>query len=342
MAPGPFMLDVREQDIQTQVVRNDAWWGLGTDTDHNLDRVIYLAVSNDATRIAALLSGEVDLVTDPPLQDLRRIERTPGFRLEEVPNIRTIFLGIEQSADELQTSNIRGANPFADLRVRQAMNMALDMDAVQSRIMRGRSDPAGMLIAPGVNGWAEDLDVRLPFDPEAARELMADAGYADGFSVRLDCPNNRYVNDEAVCQAVVAMLARIGIQVHLDSQPKTLHFPKLERGESDFYMLGWQPGTVDSQDVFTYLYASDGPWNVGHYTNEEVDALIAQVTSEFDEELRSGLIHDTWSRIAEDVPYLPLHHQMVVWAMRDHVNTPVTANNNLQLRWIQLTGSSED
>jgi len=333
---GPFVLETREQDIQTVMTRNDNWWGLAEGDSHNIDRVTFLAITNDATRIAALLSGEIDLVSDPPLQDLRRIERTPGFHLEEVPQVRTIFLGLEQNAAELQTSNIEGANPFADERVRQAMYMALDMDAVQARIMRERSAPAGMLIAPGIDGWDEELDARLPFDPDAARELMADAGYEDGFTVRLDCPNNRYVNDEAVCQAIVAMLARIGIDVSLEAIPKTLHFPKVENEESDFYMMGWTPGTLDSTDVFFYLYGTEGIWNKGHYSNPEVDELITQIMAEFDEDVRNELVRQAWSLVLEDVAYLPLHHQVAVWAMRDRVTIPITANNNVQIRWARL------
>lgn len=334
---GPFQLEIREQDIRTVMTRNPNWWGLAGDgTDHNVDRVTFLSISNDATRIAALLSGEIDLVTDPPLQDLRRIGRTPGFHLEEVPQVRTIFLGLEQSADELQSSNIRGANPFADERVRRAMYMALDMDAVQARIMRGRSQPAGMLVAPGIDGWSEEMDTRLPFDPDAARELIADAGYEDGFSVRLDCPNNRYINDEATCQAVVAMLARIGIDVHLEAIPKTLHFPKIENGESDFYMLGWTPGTLDSTDVFFYLFGTNSIWNKGHYSNEEVDDLITRISTEFDEDIRNEMVETVWSIVTEDVAYLPLHHQVLVWAMRDRVETPITPNNNLQIKWVRL------
>jgi len=333
---GPFKLETREQDIQTVMVRNPDWWGFAEGNTNNVDRLIFLSISNDATRIAALLSGEVDFVTDPPLQDLRRIERTPGFHLEEVPQVRTIFLGMEQAAPELQTSNVHGRNPFADERVRRAMYMALDMDAVQARIMRGRSRPAGMLIAPGIDGWDEELDTRLPFDPEAARQLMIDAGYEDGFSVRLDCPNNRYVNDEAVCQAIVAMLARIGIEVTLEALPKTLHFPKIEEGRSDFYMLGWTPGTLDSTDVFSYLYATTAIWNKGHYSNPEADELIAQIMTEFDPEVRAQMVHAVWSIVTADIAYLPLHDQVLVWAMRDRVATPITANNNFQAQWVTL------
>jgi len=335
---GPFKLDIREQDIRTVMSRNEDWWGLSGENPHNIDQAIFIAISNDSTRIAALLSNEIDMVTEPPLQDLRRIERTDGFKLEEIAQVRTVFLGMDQASAELRSSNIEGSNPLADVRVRRAMYQALDMDAIQSRIMRDRSAPAGMLIAPGINGYDEALDARLPFDTDASRALLAEAGYRDGFSIRLDCPNNRYVNDEAVCQAVVGMLARIGIDVSLESIPKTLHFPKLERRETDFYMLGWGPGTLDSQDVFTYLYATGGLWNVGEYSNPAMDALIEAGTSEFDVEARSAILHDVWEIAVEDVVYLPLHHQVLVWAMRDHVNAQISANNNLQLRWIHMDG----
>ena len=333
---GPFELEIREQDIRTVMTRNEDWWGLAEEGAHNVDRAIFLAISNDSTRIAALLSGEIDVVTEPPLQDLRRIERTGGFKLEEVAQVRTVFLGMDQASAELRSSNIEGANPLADVRVRRAMYQALNMDAIQSRIMRDRSEPAGMLIAPGINGYNEAQDVRFDFDLEAARALMADAGYADGFSIRLDCPNNRYVNDEAVCQAVVGMLAQIEVDVSLEAIPKTLHFPKLERRETDFYMLGWGPGTMDSQDVFTYLYATGGLWNVGEYSNPEMDALIEAGTSEFDVALRSEILHQVWDIAVEDVVYLPLHHQVLVWAMRDHISTTISPNNNFQLRWVHM------
>ena len=333
---GPFILELREPDIRTIMVRNPNWWGLAEENPHNIDRIIFTPIGNDATRVAALLSGELDLLIDPPLQDLARIRSVPGLTLSEVAHVRTIFFGLNQRDDELASSNIEGRNPFQDVRVRQAIYQALQIDAIQSRIMRGRSQPAGMIIAPGVNGHTAELDTRLEYDQEAAILLMQEAGYGEGFSVTLDCPNNRYVNDEAICQAVVAMLSRIGITVTLDAQPKSLHFPKLEERETDFYLLGWTPTTIDSGDVFDYLVRTGGSWNAGGYSNVDLDALAPRIASELDTEVRNALIQEAWEIMLADVAYIPLHHQVLTWGMRDHVDMPITANNIPQFRWAHL------
>ncbi len=333
---GPFVLELREPDIRTVMVRNPNWWGLEAEDAHNVDRIVFTPIGNDATRVAALLSGELDLLIDPPLQDLRRIESASGLGLSEVAQIRTIFFGLNQWAPELSSSNIRGRNPFADVRVRRAIYQALQIEAIQSRIMRGRAQPAGMIIAPGINGYAAELDTRLPQDQEAALALMVEAGYGDGFSVTLDCPNNRYVNDESICQATVAMLSRIGITVNLDAQPKSLHFPKLEERETDFYLLGWTPTTIDSGDVIDYLLISEGSWNAGGYSNADLDALAPQIASELDVEERNRLIRQVWDIALEDVAYIPLHHQVLTWARRETVDIPITSNNIPQFRWAHI------
>jgi len=330
---GPYILELRESDIRTIFVRNENWWGWAEGLGGNVDRIVFTPIENDATRVAALLSGELDLILDPPLQDLRRIERTAGLKLEEVAQIRTIFLGMNQRDDELESSNVEGRNPFQDQRVRRAIYQAINEDAIRDRIMRGRAAPAGMIISPGINGYEETFDERLPFDPMAARDLLAAAGYGDGFSVTLDCPNNRYVNDEEICQAVVGMLAQIGIDVNLDAQPKSLHFPKIENQTTDFYLLGWTPNTLDSADVFDYLIWTEGSWNAAGYSNAAIDEMLPAISSELDPEVRRQMIHDAWALIIQDVAYVPLHNQALTWAMRDNVDMPIIANNLPQFSW---------
>lgn len=330
---GPYRLELREPDIRTIMVRNDDWWGWAEGLGGNVDRIVFTPIENDATRVAALLSGELDLILDPPLQDLRRIERTAGLKLEEVAQIRTIFLGMNQRDDELESSNVEGRNPFQDQRVRRAIYQAINEDAIRDRIMRGRAAPAGMIISPGINGYEEAFDERLPYDPLAAQDLLAAAGYPDGFSVTLDCPNNRYVNDEEICQAVVGMLAQIGIDVNLDAQPKSLHFPKIENQTTDFYLLGWTPNTLDSADVFDYLIWTDGSWNAAGYSNAAIDEMLPTISSELDPVVRRAMIHDAWQLIIQDVAYVPLHNQVLTWAMRDTLDMPITANNQPQFRW---------
>jgi len=327
---GPFMLELREPDIRTIMVRNDNWWGLEVFGAHNVDRIIYTPITNDATRVAAILSGEIDFVLDPPLQDLRRIEATPNLRLQQTAQVRTIFFGLNQSRPELASSNIRGANPFADRRVRLAVYQAINIEAIRTRIMRGFSSPAGIITPPRVNGHTPELDERFPYDPDASRALMAEAGYGEGFSVTLDCPNNRYVNDEAICQAVVAMLARIGIDVSLDAQPKSLHFPKIDRRETDFYMQGWGVPTLDSEYVFQFLYYTGRRGNGTGYSNPRVDELTDLMSQELDPERRNELIAEAWAIVRDDIVFVPLHHQVIVWALREGFNQPVVANNTPQ------------
>jgi len=329
---GPFKLKLREPGVRTVLEKFDAWWGAGPDM-HNIDEIIYRPIENDATRVASLLSGEIDFLLDPPLPDLRRIERTPGLIVKQVPQIRTIFFGLDQASEELRFSNVKGKNPFADKRVRQAVYQAINIDAIQRVIMRGLSVPAGMIIAPGVNGHTEALDTRPPHNPEAAKALLAEAGYPDGFEVKLDCPNDRYMNDEAICQAVVSMLGKIGIKVSLDAQPKSLHFPKIDNRTTDFYMQGWGVPTLDSHYVFNFLYYTGRRNNGTGYSNPQLDALTDAMAQELDPEKRNAMIRQAWEIVLDDIVFVPLHHQVIVWTMREEFDMPVTANNTPQFRW---------
>ena len=329
---GPFRLTLREPDVRTVMVRNDDWWGLEQDP-HNIDEIVYTPIQNAATRIAALLSGEVDFVLDPPLQDLARIESTAGLKTISTPQIRSIFFGLDQASDDLRYTD---GNPFKDVRVRQAIYQATDVEAIRSRIMRGLSAPAGTIAPPGVHGYSEELDSRLAFDLEAAKALMAEAGYADGFSTTLHCPNDRYINDEAICQAMVAMLAQLGITVNLQAQPNSIHFQELQNGEHDFYMLGWGVPTLDSHYIFNFLYKGDGSWNFTGYDNERVNALTAEIEATIDLDERDAMIAEAWDIVQRDIVYVPLHHQVITWAMKDTLELPIEPQDAPQFRWARL------
>lgn len=327
MGTGPFKLELREPDVKTILVKNKDWWGLKY-YPHKVDKIIYTPISNPATRVAALLSGELDFVLDPPLQDLERIKNTPGLHLEQTAQVRTIFLGMNQGVKELLTSNVKGKNPFADQRVRQAMYQAIDIEAIKKKVMRGYSVPAGLITPPAVHGYTKALNKRRPYDPAGAKKLLAQAGYPDGFSVQLDCPNNRYINDEAICQAVVGMLGKIGITVRLSAIAKTLHFPKLKNRETDFYMLGWGVPTLDSHYVFSFLVkGQDKGWNATGFNDPEVNDLIAAIEKEIDFPKRDKMIAQVWQKMRDNVLYLPLHHQVIVWAMSDKIDLPIVADD---------------
>lgn len=333
---GPFILELREPDIKTILVKNPNWWGL-KQNPHNIDKIIYTPIANAATRVAALLSGEVDFLLDPPLQDLERIKANPNLKVQQTAQIRTIFYGIDQGSAELRSSNIKGKNPFKDLRVRKAMHMAIDIKAIHKKVMRGMSISANVMTPPGVHGYPKDLDEqRPPYDPEKAKALLAEAGYPDGFEVTLDCPNNRYNNDEKICQATVGMLGKIGIKVNLVAQPKTLHFPKITGRKTDFYMLGWGVATLDSHYVFTYLLDSEGPWNGSMYSNPRVDELTRAMEVEMDLAKRDKMIRETWEIITEEQVYLPLHHQVIAWGMNKRLEMPMEPNDQPQFRWARM------
>ncbi|MFN4089899.1 MAG: ABC transporter substrate-binding protein [Alphaproteobacteria bacterium] len=331
---GPFKVQLREPDVRTILVKNEDWWGA---KDHgNVDEIIYTPISNAATRVAALLSGELDFVLDPPLQDIERIKRGAGLKVLKTPQNRSIFLGLDIGAEELRTSNVKGKNPFADVRVRQAMYQAIDIEAIRQKVMRGDSEPAGMIAAPFVSGWTEELDARLPYDVEASRKLLAEAGYPEGFQTKLDCPNDRYINDEGICQAVVGMLGRVGIKVALDAQSKSLHFPKIQKRTSDFYLLGWGVPTLDSHYVFSFLMHSKGTWNATGYANPRVDELTQAMETEVDVEKRNAMIAEVWKIARDEIVYLPLHHQVITWAMKDRLEMPIIANDSPQFRYAVL------
>lgn len=329
---GPFRLVSRAPDELTVLEANGDWWGKGQ-FPGNIDKIEYRPISNAATRVASLLSGEVDFVLDPPLQDLKRIEGADGLKISTVAQIRSIFFGMDQGIDELRTSDVKGKNPFKDAKVREAINLAIDKKAIQRVVMEGLSFPTAMITPPGVLGNTPELDESYGFDVEKAKALMAEAGYADGFTVQLDCPNNRYNNDEKICQAAVAMLAKIGVKVNLDAIPKAQHFPKIQNSQSDFYMLGWGVPTLDSHYVFSYLLEKDGSWNATGYNNARVNEITQLITTETNIPKRTTLIDEAWQLIKADMPYVPIHHQVLAWGMSDKLDVPIASDDAMRPRF---------
>jgi peptide/nickel transport system substrate-binding protein len=336
---GPFMVTERTPDVRTTAVPNPDWWDEPT---HNLTEVIFQPISSDSTRVAALLSGEMDMVYPIPLQDLDRVEQNEGTRALTGPELRTIFLGMDQTRDELLYSDVEGENPFKDRRVREAFYRGIDINAIQRVVMRGQSTPSAAMVAPGINGFPEHLN-RYEYDPEMARELLAEAGYPDGFSLTMDCPNDRYVNDEAICTAIVGMLGQIGIDVDLLAQTKSLYFAKvLAQGgyDTSFYLLGWTPGSFDSWNVLYNIVGTReeggrGAFNLGGYSNPELDALTDQILVETDLDTRAELIRQAWDIENETISHIPLHQQALAWGASDNVELAQRADN--QFSWRHVT-----
>jgi len=335
---GPYRLRERQPNVRTTFVRNGNYWGK---IDGNVQEVVFTPIGNDATRVAALLSGEVDVMEPVPLQDVERINASPNAKVLVAPELRTIFLGMDQKRDELQFSNVKGKNPFKDKRVRQAFYQAIDIDGIKRTVMRNASAPTALMVGPGINGFTPEQNKRLPFDPDGAKKLLADAGYPNGFEVTMNCPNDRYVNDARICQAVAANLARIGVKINLAAETKGTYFPKILRRDTSFYMLGWTPSTYDSHNALISLMACPtdkgaGQFNLGSYCNPKVDELTRAVQSETDKAKRLAMIKEAFQIHADDIGHLPLHQQSLAWGVNNKVTVVQRGDNYLDFKWITV------
>ena len=335
---GPFRLRERQPNVRTTFVRNGNYWGK---IDGNVNEVIFTPIGNDATRVAALLSGEIDVMEPVPLQDVDRINASPNAKVLQGPELRTIFLGMDQKRDELQFSNVKGKNPFKDKRVRQAFYQAIDIDGIQKTVMRGVFKSIALMVGSGINGFNADQNKRLPYDPEAAKKLLAEAGYPNGFEVALNCPNDRYVNDSRICQTVSANLARINVKVNLQAETKGTYFPKVLRRDTSFYMLGWTPTTYDSHNALNALMAcvddkGAGMFNLGSYCNPKVDQLTKAIQSETDKTKRNAMIKEAFDLHSADIGHLPLHQQALAWGLNKKVDLVQQADNFMPFRYISI------
>jgi peptide/nickel transport system substrate-binding protein len=335
---GPFRLRERQPNVKTSFVRNGNYWGK---IEGNVVNVEYTPVGNDSTRVAALLSGQVDVIEPVPLQDVARINASGKSKVMQGPELRTIFLGMDQKRDELLYSNVKGKNPFKDKRVRQAFYQAIDINGIQRTVMRGASKPTALLVGPGINGFDETMNVRPPYDTEAAKKLLAEAGYPNGFEVSMNCPNDRYVNDGAICEAVAANLARIGVKVNLQAETKGTYFPKILRRDTSFYMLGWTPGTYDSHNALNALMRcvddkGSGQFNLGAYCNPKVDELTVKIQSETDKVKRDALIKEAFKLHSDDIGHLPLHQQALAWGVANNVELVQLADNFMPFRYMSV------
>jgi peptide/nickel transport system substrate-binding protein len=335
---GPYMVKLWEPDKRVVMTANPAWWDK---IEGNVTEVIYTPIKSDATRVSALLSGDVDLVTDLPTQDVTRLRGDPKLKVLDGNEVRTIFIGMDQHNSELLYSNVKGKNPFKDVRVRKALNLAVDREAIKRVTMRGLSLPAAIMIAPGVHGYSSELDKVAPADIEGAKKLLAEAGYPNGFEFGLDCPNNRYVNDEEICQALVGMWARAGLKVKLNAQPMASYIAKVQNFDHSTYMLGWGVATFDAlfslqSLMHTKTTGADGSFNLGRVSDPKLDALIDAAKTEMDPKKRDVLLRDALVLTRDNYYYVPLHHQMRPWAMKKGVSTVYKSDDRPEARYARV------
>ena len=338
---GPFMVTDRQPGLQTVVEPFDGWW----DTpEHNVTRATFTPIQNDATRVAALLSDEVDMIEPVPIQDADRVDERDGVRVVRGVESRVIMLGFTHEAEALKYgSNAGDPNPFKDVRVREAVARAVNVPAILQTIMRGSAEPVSQLVTPAMRGFSAEFAPRTDYDIEAAKELLAEAGYADGFGFGLKCPNNRYLNDEAVCQAVVSMLAQVGITAELDAMPVQNYWPELRADNFDMYLLGWSPGgAFDHEHPVRFLASTPneekklGSWNFGGYSNARIDELLPSIQSEIDEGKRQAMLDEVVGLYQGEHAYVPLYVQPLVWGVKDNVDLTQRPDNFFILRWVTV------
>ncbi|RDJ22349.1 ABC transporter substrate-binding protein [Bosea caraganae] len=331
---GPFKIESHQPGVKTVFKRNENYW---KPIESNLKEIIFTPISSDATRVAALLSGEVDVIEPVPVQDIQRVNASGNAQVLTGPELRTIYLGMDQIRDELLESNVKGKNPFKDIRVRQAFYQAIDIETIKSRVMRGLSTPSALMIAPELFSHAGFT--RPKFDVEASKKLLAEAGYPSGFEVGMDCPNDRYVNDGQICQAIVGMLARVGVKINLNAQPKGQYFAKVLKSggyKTSFFLLGWTPGTFDSHNVLNDIIgcrdnpnSSRGETNLGGYCSKAVDALTDKILVESDTAKRNEMIKEAYKISTDEIGYIPLHQQALAWGVSKKVKLAQRADNSV-------------
>lgn len=339
---GPYVLKSYEQDRRLVLAANPNWWGRGGKGIGNLignvREAIYTVIQSDATRLAALASGEVDFVIDPPFQDVARLRQDPKLKLAQITDIGTQYLGFDQARSELEYADVKGRNPFKDVRVRRAVYHAIDVDTIVAKVLRGLGKPTGSHLSKPVDGYVPEFEKRLPYDPAAARALLKEAGYADGFGVTLDCVNVTY--RAAVCQAIAAMLAQVGIRVTFQPSPSATFFPKLTQATTSFFEFGWSPGTdpwtMLNNVVRTYDGTGSGAFNGGRYSNPQLDRLIDAILVEPDLARRNRLVGDALKILRDDLPLIPLYRRVLTWAARPNIRFAQWPNDVLELRWVRI------
>ena len=335
---GPFKLERYEPDVRTVLKRHAAWWGAAEKRHGNVETVSWVTIKSDATRLAALATGEVDMVLDPPYQDIQRIKADPRLALMQAPDIGQQYFAFDQARDELQDSDVKGRNPFKDVRVRRAVYHAINVPLIIDKVLRGQAVPTGAFLSTLVDGSPPDLDKRLPFDPARARSLLAEAGYPNGFAVTLDCVNVAW--RENVCQAASAMLTQVGIRTTLRSSASNQFFPKLSQGSASFVEYGWTP-TSDAWNSLnallrTYDRAGLGTFNAGRYSNAKLDLMIDNIRTEPDLVRRRAMVTTVLRLVNDELPYVPLYRRTLNWVAAKRVAAVQWPNDILELRFVRM------
>ncbi|MDB5415319.1 MAG: transporter substrate-binding protein [Rubritepida sp.] len=336
---GPFRLVSRTPDAETVLERFPEWWDQPT---HNIQRVVFTPVANDATRVAGLLGGQLDVITPTPLQDLDRFRSTGTIRVIEAQDLRVQFLGFNVAPGHAVEGQPR--NPLADVRVREALTRAVDVAALTGSVMRGLTQPIHTLIAAEIGGYDASLaNPRVPFDPAGARRLLAEAGYPDGFAIGFDCPSDRFVNGERICRAVASMWARVGVRANLGMMRYPAYMSRFLNQNSDIFFLGWAntPQLDGFSILANVLHTKDqrsGSWNAGGVSDAAFDALVDRTAVEMDPIRRTALLTEAFTMERHNFWTIPLYREPMVVAMRRQLDMPASADGRMRFwmaRWTE-------
>ena len=334
---GAFTVTDRQPGLQTSLAPIEGWWD---EVEHNVTSATFTPIQNPATAVAALLSGDVDMINPVPIQDAARLQGSDGVSVLQGIEARVIMLGFDQQEGAAE-SGAGSSDIFLDAKAREAVAKAINVPAILQTIMRGNAEPASQLVSPAMRGFSEANAAPYAFDADAARALVAEAGL-EGASFDLKCPNNRYLNDEAVCQAVTGMLAQVGLNATLDAMPVQNYWPELRADNFDMYLLGWSPGTFDHEHPIRFLASTPneekrlGSWNFGGYSNARIDELLPMIQSELDDAKRQAMLDEVAGILQDEVGYVPLYVQPLVWGIRDGVSLTQRPDNFFILRWVTV------
>lgn len=333
---GPYRVKRWRKDEVCDLVANEKYWGQAP----SVREMQFIPTSNDAARMAALIRGELDVMINVPPRYVKQAEKVKGYRIVKNPSLRLIYLGLDCGRDKTPGVASSPPSPLKDLRVRQAIAAGIDNRLIVRTIMKGNADPADQLMPEGVTGYDPSIRLKRP-DRELARRLLAEAGYPKGFTVRLDGPNDRYVNDADILQAIAGLLARIGITVEVNATPKARFFSDEKQGNCSFFLIGWANTNGDGAGTFEHLLhtispaSSMGDSNTStNYSNPQVDKLCERASGEFDPARRNALLQEANRLVVHDLPHIPLHFQMDIYAVSERVEW--TPRRDTQVRGVDV------
>ena len=322
---GPYKFVSWKPGDRLELVRNDAYWG----PKPQYDKVSMRFISNDAARVAALLSNSVDLIDLVPPTDLPKLKADPNLKVHEVASLRLVYLALNQRKDMPLLTDLEGkplpTNPLTDVRVRRALSLMLDRNALTSRVLQGQGTPTAQIVPAGIYGYNPDLKVR-PADIKEAKKLLAEAGYPKGFGITIHGSNDRFLLDREIAQGIGQLLARGGIKVNkVETLPYSVYTKDALNGVYAAFIFSYGNSTGEaSRGLESLFHTADRQRNLGSlnrtlYTNPVFDWNIDKATQEFDARKREVLVRDAAARIHDDVAYIPLYHQAVAWASRKSV-----------------------